>query len=120
MTIFFNYNNLVKEAKGNPIQIVNLLTQYSNDRILKYGLRNKLKGNSFLLQPEKLLSDKTTDILYIQQYISLAALRDYSLYSLYGIKSLPLSYYPDINLDSIKNNPLLNVTKTDITFKYEE
>jgi hypothetical protein len=119
-TLFFNWQSVVTEAKSNPFKAVDLLLQLYNGRILKYGLLRKLKGSSFLLNPINILSEKNVDILYVYQYLSLASQRDYSLYHLYGIKSLPLSYYPDIRLDSIKTNPLLNVTKTDIIFKYEE
>lgn len=120
MTLFFNWRNLVEESKGNPVKLVEVLQQYKNKRILKPGLTKKLKGTSFLIAPDAVLNDKTTDILYIYQYIALAAKRDYTLYSLYGLKSLQLSYYTDINLDSIRTNPLLSVTKTEIHFKYEE
>lgn len=117
--LFFNYDNLVKEANYNPFKVVEILELYRLGRILKYNLKNKLKGNSFLLNPEPILNDKSVDILYIYQYIQLAARRDYALYSLYGLTSLPLSHYPEIRLDSLRTNPLLNVTKSQINFKYE-
>jgi hypothetical protein len=78
-------------------------------------------GNSFLINPEPLFKiKKSVDILYIIQYIKLAAKRDYSLYKYYGVKSLQLSYFPDINLEVIKTNPLLKITPTEIFFAYEE
>lgn len=120
-TLFFNFKTLEQEAKGNPTKMIELLKAFKSKRILVPGLTNKLIGSSFLLNPDPLLNDKTTDILYIYQYLSLAAKRDYSLYSLYGLKSLPLAYYPDfIGLSSIRFNPLLASTKTEINFKYEE
>jgi hypothetical protein len=76
-------------------------------------------GSSFLLNPEPLFKSNV-DVLYIMQYIKLAAKRDYSLYKYYGVKSLPLSYFPDINLGVIKTNPLLKITPTEIFFEYEE
>lgn len=120
MTLFFNVENLAKEANNNHFKIMTILRDLATNRILKYGLKQKLRGHSFLLNPLKLIDDKSTDILYKMQYLRLAALRDYAMYSLYGVSSLPLSYYPDINLDSIRTNPLLIITKTDIHFKYEE
>lgn len=120
ITLFYNWKTVEIESKGNPFQAVDLLFKFYHGRILKYGLLRKLKGSSFLLNPIKILSEKNVDILYVYQYLLLASQRDYSLYQLYGIKSLPLSYYPEIRLDSIKTNPLLEVTKTDIIFKYEE
>lgn len=120
MTLFFNMQNLVRETKGDPLKTLNLLEAYMNQKILKYGVRTKLQGKSFLLAPNKLFADRHTDILYRYQYLILAAKRDFSLYKLYGVKSLPLSHYPDIKLSSIRTNPLLVVTNSDIHFKYEE
>lgn len=120
MILFFNWNSLVKESNNDPLKIVDLLKKFKANKILKHGLRNKLKGNSFLINAEKILEDNQTDILYIYQYIFLAAKRDYNLYKLYGVTSLPLSYYPDIELGSIRHNPLLDVTNNEIKFKYEE
>jgi len=85
-------------------------------------LRSKkpLHGTSYLLNPEKLFSDKTTDLLFKSQYIKLTARRDYSLYKEYGYKGLHRSFFPDLNIPAIKNNPLLRITDTEILFKYEE
>jgi len=120
MTLFFNWQNLNQETKGDPVKLVNTLKAFNSKKILKAGLQNKLKGSSFLLQANNILNDSNTDILFIYQYIFLAAKRDYSLYKLYGVKSLPLLHYPDINLSSIRSNPLLIVTNNEIHFKYEE
>ncbi len=121
VTLFFNLKNLEKEAKGNPVKMIELLKAFKNKRILIPRLKQKLVGSSFLLNADALLNDNTTDILYIYQYLSLAAKRDYSLYSLYGIKYLPLSHFPDlVGLDSIRTNPLLVTNKTEIHFKYED
>lgn len=121
MALFFNFENLAKEAKQDPIKLTSLLREYANPcKLLKHNLRNKLRGHSFLLNPQSILEDKGTDILYIYQYLLLASKRDYALYQLYGVRSLPLSHFPDLNLDSIKTNPLLKTTQTDVIFKYEE
>lgn len=120
MALFFNWFALVKESKADPFKTVDILKSFKEKRILKYGLRSKLIGNSYLLNADKILNDKQTDILYIYQYILLAARRDYGLYKLYGVKSLPLSYFPDIDTSSIRHNPLLNVINNEVYFKYEE
>jgi hypothetical protein len=120
MTLFFNWQKLIQETKSDSIKLVNTLKAFKDKKLLKAGLRDKLKGSSFLLKPDSILNDNNTDILYIHQYIFLAAKRDYSLYKLYGVKSLQLSHYPDINLSSIRSNPLLIVTNNEIHFKYEE
>ena len=117
--LFFNFENVTKEAKGDPFKVVEILESWRLGRVLKYGLKRKLRGNSFLLNAASILNEKSVDILYVYQYIQLAAKRDYTLYSLYGIRSLPLSHYPEIRLDSLKTNPLLQVTKSEINFKYE-
>ena len=120
MIVFFNLENLTKEANNNHSKTLAILKDLATGRILKYGLKQRLRGHSFLIHPLKLIDDKSTDILYKIQYLKLASLRDYSMYSLFGIRSLQLSYYPDIRLDNIRTNPLLTITNTDIHFKYEE
>lgn len=118
--LFFNWINLVRESGSNPSKTISILNDYNNNRILKYGLKRKLVGNSFLLNAKEILNDKNTDILYIYQYILLAARRDYYLYKLYGVRTLPLSYYPDIDKSTIVHNPLLKIQNNEIYFKYEE
>lgn len=119
MTLFFNIDKVTKTAKGSPVKVLHVLRDMTNrNPITQYY--KLLTGNSFLLKPEALLLDKTTDVMYIYQYVLLAARRDYSHYKLFGVKSLPLSYFPDINLSSIRTNPLLNVTNTEIILKHEE
>ena len=78
-----------------------------------------IKGTSYILNISPLFTLQDIDINYILQYVKLAARRDYTLYKLYGIKSLQLSYFPDINIQTIKHNPLLKITDTEIHFKYE-
>lgn len=80
----------------------------------------KMPGTSFILNPDPLFKIKDVDINYIVQYIKLAARRDYWLYKQAGVKSLQLSYFPDVRMEVIKTNPLLKITKTEIFFYYEE
>ena len=82
-------------------------------------IRN-LNGNSYLLNPDGFFADSITDIIYKSQYIQLAGRRDYSLYKLFKVKHLDLSYFKDIDLDKIKTNPLITITQNKIYFKYEE
>jgi hypothetical protein len=120
MILFFNWKNLEKEANSNPTKMLQLLKVFYNDGILKAGQKAKLKGYSFLLNPDDLFKDKSTDILYIYQYLFLAAKRDYSLYKVYGVKYLPLAQYTDIDCNLIKHNPILQIDNKNIFFKYEE
>lgn len=117
--LLFDYKKLVEIAKNNPHKIVSLLKQYHTQKTKKTYIENNLNGSSFILHPEKLFRSTVEDI-FKAQYIILAARRDYIFFKLYGITSLNLSYFPDINLEKIKHNPLLTITKTEIKFKYED
>jgi hypothetical protein len=114
ITLFFSWSSLLRLGKHTPAKVVALLREHHKSR------KDKLMGLSFLLSPSGILSDNTTDILFVYQYILIAARRDYALYNLYGLKSLPLSYNPDLKIDSLKTNPLLEVTKSEIHLKHEE
>lgn len=124
MTLFFNLNNLEKDAGDDLNRYVFLLRQlYLNKRLPskkdKYPpAKYNLVGNSFILNAGPLFDEKV-DIAYIVQYIRLAGRRDYMLYKEYGTTSLPLSFFPDINLKNIIHNPLLKITEDEIFFKYE-
>lgn len=123
MTLFFNLENVSAEANGDPKRFMQLLYNLYYKRLPKQSFRAPrlpLVGTSFLLNPEPILQrPKGVDILFIKQYVELAARRDYSLYKLYGYKVLPLSYFPDINQQAINNNPLLNIENNELQFYYE-
>lgn len=124
MTFFFNLENLEKESCNNSTTFMNIL-----DTIFYKKLPSKRKGikpiklnmhgSSFILNLEPLLKLSTVDTSHIVQYVKLCGKRDYSMYKMFGVKTLDLSYYPDINLKAIKSNPLLQITKSEIHFKYE-
>lgn len=121
MTLFFDLTSLRIAAGDNPNKYIELLNLYRTNKLyLRYPKIN-LKGTGFILKPEPLLTKyKLYDIYYTIQYIELAGRRPYLFYKHYNSKSLQLSYYPDINLDNIKSNPLLHITPTEIFFLYEE
>lgn len=126
MILFFNLSVLEAETLGNPKQMVEKLRLfYTKKQIPKNGytkvkpIRN-LIGNSYLINPDGFFADNITDIIYKSQYIQLAGRRDYSLYKLFNVKYLDLSYFKDIDLDNIKTNPLITITQNKIYFKYEE
>jgi hypothetical protein len=110
----FNLEKLEKLAKGDPIKLVELLETYYK------GFNNKLSGTSYLLAPDKLFFDHTTDVLFKSQYIQLAARRSYQQYKDLGYKHLDLSYYPDLKIDALKYNPLITINNNKLYFKYEE
>lgn len=123
--LLFNLEKLEKICNRKSELLQQVLHSYYY-KIPKKGIQNKLDkagtlaGFSFLLNPKDILNDKTTDILYIAQYIRLAAKRDYTLYKLYNIRYLDLSFYPDIDINKINHNPLLHIATNKVYFKYEE
>jgi len=124
MALFFNLQTLETQSQNDANKFMAMLEYHYSKRLpSKYSkyLPSKvpLNGTSYILNPLDLFNDKSTDILYKLQYIKLAGRRDYSLYKLYKYKALQLSYYPDIIYDTIKHNPLLTITQTEILFKYE-
>jgi hypothetical protein len=111
----FNLAKLEKLAKNNQVKIVEILEDYYK------GFKYDLKGGScFLIEPAQLFFDRSTDILFKAQYIQLAARRSYQQYRDLGYTYLDLSYFPDLNLEAIKYNPLLITKNNKIYFKYEE
>lgn len=126
MTLFFNLQTLETKTRNDPKKLVEALrlhylgkTAPKNARDLVKPLSN-IVGTSFLLNAKALFEDKTTDIVYKAQYIRLAGRRDYLLYKLYNYNYLDLSYFLDINVNTIQHNPLLTITENKIYFKYEE
>ena len=125
MTIFYNYSEISK-CVGTDYTAFMQILRYRHTKVIDKKYRNLLSkikskgaGHSFLLNPLPLIDDNT-DILYKMQYVSLASMRDYTLYSFYGIKALPMSYFPHIDISKIKHNPLLVVRNNNIYFRYEE
>ena len=111
----FNFSKLEKLANGNTIKIVEILEDYYKG--FNYNLT---AGSSYLVKPAKLFFDTSVDILFKSQYIQLAARRSYQQYKDLGYKHLDLTYYPDLNIEAIKYNPLLTIKNNKIYFKYEE
>lgn len=125
MTFFFNLQVLEQETQRDPqLMVQKLRLFYLKKRIPKNRYSTKpilnLVGNSFLINPDDLFRDTTTDVIYKTQYIQLAGRRDYNAYKFYGISYLDLSFFPDLDLQKIKTNPLLIITENKIYFKYEE
>lgn len=124
MTLFFNIDNLDKESAGSSRRFMQLIYNHYHNRpniSTKTFRASKLPiaGTSFILNIEDLFKEKV-DLEYMVQYIRLAARRDYLLFKNYGETSLPLSYFPDIDLPKIKHNPLLKITEDKIFFKHEK
>jgi hypothetical protein len=126
MALFFDINKLEEQSGNDTKLFLNMLYFHWNKAIplnkSNKFLRSKVSliGNSYLLNPQDLFSDQFTDELFKVQYIKLAGRRDYSLYRMHKYCRLPTSYFPDLIYDSIKHNPLLEITQKEILFKYEE
>ena len=127
MTLFFNINVLEKETDGDlDYLIVALEKWYKKETIPKNArqkykpLKKSLLGSSFLLNPSEFFKDKNTDVIFRAQYLKLAARRDYTLYKLYGLRTLDLSFFPNINLKLIEANPLISIKYNHLHFKYED
>lgn len=121
MTLFFDILTLEHESKNDPKSMLSLLKQWLyKDNPYAKPIKKSLSGKSFLLNPKPLLYERTTDPIYIVQYIKLAGRRDYTEYKLFKNKHLDLNLYPDINLDAIKHNPLITIANNKIYFKFEE
>lgn len=127
MALFFNLQTLESLAKGNDQKLLAMLEHHFNKKVLpskfdKFSpapFNTIVHGHSFLISPAPFFKDTTTDILFKVQYLKLAAKRDYLLYKQYQYKALQRSFFPDLNYEGIKHNPLLVITSTEVNFKYE-
>ena len=123
MALFFNLDLLETETNCDPKLMLSMLERHFSKKLIPKNHRElnsfkNLSGHSFLLNAQPLFSDPC-DIAHKAQYIRLAGRRDYSLYKLYRVVYLDLSYFKDIDLDAIKYNPLLTITDNKIYFKHE-
>lgn len=110
----FDLYKLQQLAKNNAKQLVVLLYNHNKRS------NPKLLGSNYLINPEEFFSDRSIDILYKAQYIELAGRRSYQQYKDLGYKYLDLTYYPDLNKNAIKYNPIITIENNKIYFKYEE
>lgn len=125
MALLFNITKLEALAKGDPRLLRETLEHFYKNAPAKARKRHtqyrrqELIGKSFLLHPEPVLTDTSTDPAYVAQYIRLAARRSYMFYKVYNVRYLDLSLFPEVNLDQISHNPLLNIAQNKVYFKYE-
>lgn len=126
MALFFNLNNLEKEAGNDPVKFVALLEYHykgnlPKSRSVKYKpSKLPLAGYSFILNPGPVFHLDAYDVGYVVQYIKLCAMRDYAHYKFHGVRYLDTTYFPDLNINNIKTNPLLKLAHNQINFKYED
>jgi hypothetical protein len=123
MITFFNMQNIEKQSKGNPVNLVLLVGHVAGLKKPNFfkGTAKDLVGYSFLTNAVPLCANlQLHDPEYVVQYIKLAALRDYAFYKRYGVTYLDTSFYPDLATANITANPLITINKNQIYFKYEE
>lgn len=126
MALFFNLDLLESESDQNDNKFLALLRyHYDNTTVVpryeKYKpLTKSLKGNSFLINPRPVLYNTDRLPSDLVNYIRLAGRRDLLLYRNYNILYLDKNLYPELNLEAIKNNPLITISNNQIKFKYEE
>jgi hypothetical protein len=121
--LFFNLAQLQLAANGNSTTLVKELERYylyRNKKLNGYYLPkySLFGGTSFLINEKELFNDSSLDV-YKAQYIILAGKRDLNVYKEYKVATLDLSFFPDLQVEKIKNNPLLNIIQQQIKFKYE-
>lgn len=127
MALFFNLYNLELQAADDPKKFLALLEYHSKGITIPKGnyakyrpSRLPMHGFSYMLNPAPIFSTKDIDIGYLVQYVKLAGRRDYALYNFNKVISLDLSYFPDLDREAIKTNPLLKVINNSLHFKFEE
>lgn len=126
MTLFFSLEKLQKEAGQDPVKFVALLEYHyrgnlPKSKFTKYKPASiPLTGYSFILNPGPVFHLGNYDVNYVVQYIKLCAMRDYANYKFYAVRYLDVTFFPDLNIDKIKTNPLLKLAQNQINFKYED
>lgn len=128
MSIFYNliaFQKIIK-AKGPLTALTGLhlidrdqvgLISLLPDKKLYYGLL--IDATSYIKNYDDVFSYlNKIDILYITQYVSLAGKRSYADIKA-GKNYLDLSLYPDLDINSVKHNPLLTIDNNNLKFNYE-
>ena len=125
--LLFNWNEILKRSKGNVMDTITILRIITfkltpknyNDRVFKF-YEHYYGGQSFLLNPEKLLdvgrsySDKE-----VVEYAGVASFRNYFKYQQTKDSTLDLLMLP-ISEDIITKNRLLDIKNGRIHFMFEE
>lgn len=120
--MFFDIDILTKQCKGDSITMLKMLENYYFKKIPRsskdvYGFAKvRLKGYTWLPNPEKLFSSKA-DIRYKRQYLILRSKVNILMINEYGLDILDLSFYPDIDKESIRHNPLIEIKNNVLYFK---
>jgi hypothetical protein len=125
--LLFNWNEILKVSKGNVLDIITILRIITfkltpknyNDRVFKF-YEHYYGGQSFLLNPEKLLSTgRSYSDKEVVEYAGVASFRNYYEYMQTKDSTLDLLVLP-ISEEIITKNRLLNIKDGRIHFMFEE
>lgn len=114
-------------TKGNSSSIITLIANITYPTLPKnvqdpiYRLvQTDWSGDSFLLHPEKILSNRSKfGDTELAQYVALASFRSYADYKATGKRSLNMLISP-VTTQLINNNRLLSLVNDEIFFCWEE
>jgi hypothetical protein len=125
--LLFNWNEILKVSKGNVLDTITILRIITfkltpknyNDRVFKF-YEHYYGGQSFLLNPEKLLSTgRSYSDKEVVEYAGVASFRNYYEYMQTKDSTLDLLVLP-ISEEIITKNRLLNIKDGRIHFMFEE
>lgn len=125
--VFFDWRKIYRKTGGSSKRIITLmqaltmkgLPKNKYDPVYKY-FYDDYSGNSFLLQPWKLLDEKHKYTpREVAEYIGLASYRNYGYYSATKDPSLDLFHSP-LSEDTINSNRLLRIENGRVHFLYEK
>ncbi len=114
--VIFNYSRLQSEAvrlKTNSIVLLKALLYMSKNTKEEHlrvnaRVRGIFEGHNFLLNPKGLI-DAPQDLAYKLMYLQLTSLRSYTNYKLFKYRHVELDLWPDMELDLVRLNPLVEV-----------
>jgi hypothetical protein len=125
--VFYNWKKVYRKTGGSSKRIIlvlqalimNRMPQSVYDPLYKYYY-DDFSGQSFLLNPHTLLSEKHKYTpKEVAQYIGLASFRNYAYYCSTKDATLDLLHSP-VSEDIIKQNRLLRIENGRIHFLYEK
>ena len=125
--IFYDWAKLYRKTEGSASRIVTTVAYITFPSLPKnrydptYHLSYEdWSGDSFLLHPEKILSNRSKfNDTELAEYIALASFRSYAEYVTTGKRTLSEILCP-VKLNDLKNNRLLTFQNGEIYFCWEE
>jgi hypothetical protein len=125
--IFYNWEKMYLATQGNSSAIITLIANITYPTLPKnvwdpiYRLsQQNWGGNSFLLYPEKIISNRSKfGDTELAQYVALASFRSFAEYQATNKRSLNMLISP-VSAELINNHRLLSLVEEDIFFCWEE